>query len=137
MNNHQPSEIVPNSPEESPAIAPDKSAETILESRSVSVNSYQNPNSFRPAQWTVLCIAVVLVFASFFLLAKGNEFCFLSTCNQYSDSVSTDSQSIGNDFKAYAGGAATLLVLTTIAGVPLLPAVAASAAVWFLMQIIH
>lgn len=66
--------------------------------------------------------------------------CLAINCNDYSDSVATganSSTSIGTDFVAYASGAATLLVLTALASVPLLPAVAISTVVWFVIQMIH
>ena len=69
-------------------------------------------------------MAIGLTVIAFFLLAKETDVCLFSTCNDYQDSVGMgESSSIGNDFIAYAGGAATLTILTTLVGVPLLPAI--------------
>ncbi|MBN3959864.1 hypothetical protein [Nostoc sp. NMS8] len=72
----------------------------------------------------------VVMVATFFLLTKGSEFCLFSTCMQPIDSTN----SLAMNFWGLAGGTAALVILTTFFGVSLMPAVAASFAVWFLMQ---
>jgi hypothetical protein len=81
-------------------------------------------------KWAVLGIVVVATACTFFLLTKGSEFCFFSTC------TTTDSTaSIASNFWGTLGGAATLIILTNVLGIPLIPAVAAAMGIWFLMQI--
>lgn len=81
-------------------------------------------------KWAVLGIVVVATACTFFLLTKGSEFCFFSTC-----SMGDTGGSIANNFWGFLGGTATLIILTTVIGVPLVPAVAAALGIWFLMQI--
>ncbi len=138
-NNHnQSSQIISNSNNEAQnQIASSDRSETILETQPVSVINTESNQTFEFKKWMIICSAGILAIAVFFLFAKETDVCFLSTCNDYSDSLATDSTSIGNDFLAYAGGAASLIVLTTLVGVPLLPAVAISTGVWFVVQMIH
>lgn len=141
MENNQSSQIVSNN-EARPQneITSNESEadlqEPILDTQPVSVVN-QNNNSLELKQWAIAGGVVVLTIAVCIFLAKETDVCFMSTCNHYSDSTGSDSTSIGNDFIAYAGGAATLLVLTTLVGIPLLPAVAISTGVWLVMQIIN
>lgn len=138
MDNNQSSEIVPNSTNISQnAISSSDRSKSILETQSVSIIKPENNNSFELKKWIVVCTAVVLSVAIFFLFAKGTDICFLSICHDNGGSSATDSTSMGHEFVAYAGGAATLVVLTTLVGIPLLPAVAVSAGVWFFIQMIH
>lgn len=81
-------------------------------------------------KWVVLGVLIVAMIATFFLLTKGSEFCFFSTCQQPIHSTG----SLALNFWGFAGGTAALVILTTFFGVSLMPAVAASFAVWFLMQ---
>jgi hypothetical protein len=74
------------------------------------------------------------VIATFFIFTKGTEICLWSDCSNISTG-NTDGQM--GEFWAFAGGAGTLMVLTTLVGMPLLPAVAASIGVWLLMQHFH
>ncbi|MGL5793844.1 MAG: hypothetical protein ACRC06_05435 [Waterburya sp.] len=138
MDNNQSSQIISNSNNEAQnQIASRDRSETILETQPVSVINTESNQTFELKKWMIICSAGVLAIAVFFLFAKETDVCFLSTCNDYSDSLATNSTSIGNDFLAYAGGAASLIVLTTLVGVPLLPAVAISTGVWFVVQMIH
>jgi hypothetical protein len=67
--------------------------------------------------------------ATFFIFTKGTQICLWSECSSLPP--------VTGDFWAFAGGAATLMVLTTLVGMPLLPAVAVSTGVWLLMQRFH
>ena len=128
MDTDRSSQILSHSPNE-----PTKDG---LKTQAVSVINSENTNSFNVQKWGLICLTVLLGLTVFLLFARETDVCLLSTCNDYSDSVAT-STSMGNDFIAYAGGAATLLVLTALVGVPLLPAVAISTGVWFLVQMIQ
>ena len=135
MKNNQSSPIISNNKTQNEVASSDCS-ETILETQPVSVINPENNNSFELKKWIVVCTAGVAAITFFFLFAKETDVCFLSTCNDYSDSVATGSISLGNEFLVYAGSAATLVGLTLI-GVPLLPAIAMSTGVWFLVHLIH
>ena len=146
MDNNQPSEIISNNeienamPSASSAIAENQTPETILQTQPVSVVNPESDNSFALKKIAILCAAVVLALSVFFIFAKGTDVCVAINCNDYSDSLATSSaasESIGTDFVAYAGGAASLLVLTAVVGLPLLPAVAISTGIWFLVRMIH
>ena len=135
MNNPNSSEIIANSENK---IVSKESIETDVETQTVSVIDAQKNNSGAIKKWLIVSMAIVLTFTAFFLFGKETDICFFSTCNEYTDSVGVeDAASIGNDFVAYAGGAATLVILTTLVGVPLIPAIIASAGVWFLIQMIQ
>ncbi len=133
MNNPKSSEIITNSDNK---IISKKSTETEVETQRVSVIDSQKNSIIK--KWLIVSMAIVLTITAFFLFGKETDMCFFSTCNEYTDSVGVeDTTSIGSDFVAYAGGAATLVVLTTLVGVPLIPAIIASAGVWFLIQLIQ
>ena len=139
MDNNQPSEII-SSNETQNEIVQNKSPETVLQTQPVSVINFESNNSFTLKKIAIFCAAGVLAISVFFIFAKGTDVCLAINCNDYSDSVATSSPSstsIGTDFVAYAGGAASLLVLTAVVGVPLLPAVAIATGIWFLIQMIH
>lgn len=139
MENNQSSEIISNNQTQN-KITQNETPETVLETRPVSVINPESNNSFALKKLAILCAAGVLAISVFFIFAKGTNVCLAINCNDYSDSVATgsgSSTSIGNDFVAYAFGAASLLVLTTLVGFPLLPAVAISTGVWFFIQMIH
>ena len=139
MENNQSSEIISNN-ETQNEIAQNETPETVLQTQPVSVIDSESNNSFALKKLAIFCAGGVLALSVFFIFAKGTDVCLAINCTEYSDSVTTSSgssTSIGNDFVAYAGGAASLLVLTTLVGVPLLPAVAISTGIWFLVQMIH
>jgi len=145
-NNNQSSEIIANNetqnamPSASFAIAQNTTPETVLQSQPVSVINPENDSSFALKKLVIFCVAGVLALSVFFIFAKGTDVCLAINCNDYSDSVATSSASstsIGTDFIAYAGGATSLLVLTALVGVPLLPAMAISTGIWFLVQMIQ
>jgi hypothetical protein len=70
--------------------------------------------------------------ATFFIFTKGTQICLWSDCPTLPPQLP-----VTGDFWAFAGGAATLMVLTALVGMPLLPAAAASIGVWLLMQRFH
>ena len=138
MNNDRYSEIISNNDRNE--ITQNESPETVLQTQPVSAINSESDNSFALKKIAILCAAGVLALSIFFIFAKGTDVCLAINCNDYSDSVATSSpssESIGTDFVAYAGGAASLLVLTAVVGVPLLPAVAISTGIWFLVRMIH
>lgn len=138
-NNNQSSEIIANN-ETQHEIAQNELSETFLQTQPVSVINPENDSSFALRKLIIFCTAGVLALLVFFIFAKGTDVCLAINCTNYSDSLATgsaSSTSIGTDFVAYAGGAASLLVLTTLAGVSLLPAVAISTGVWFVLQMIR
>ena len=139
MDNNQSTEITSNN-ETQNEIAQNETPETVLQTQPISVISPENNNSFALKKIAIFCATGVLALSVFFIFAKGTDVCLAINCNEYSDSVATNSastESIGTDFVAYAGGAASLLVLTAVVGVPLLPAVAISTGIWFLVRMIH
>ncbi|MCU0546978.1 MAG: hypothetical protein MUE44_33260 [Oscillatoriaceae cyanobacterium Prado104] len=81
-------------------------------------------------KWAVLGIVVIAIGCTFFLLTKGSEFCFFSVCT-----MGGTGGSIANDFWGFLGGTATLVILTTVIGVPLVPAFVAAMGIWLLIQI--
>ena len=138
MNDDRTSKIISNNKNQEEMA--NESPETVLQTQPVSVINSESNNSFALKKIAIFCAAGVLALSVFFIFAKGTDVCLAINCNDYSDSVAADSASsasLGTDFVAYAGGAASLLVLTTLVGVPLLPAVAISTGIWFLVRMIH
>lgn len=139
MENDQSSEIVSNNETEH-KITENETPEHILQTQPVSAIHSESNNSFEPKKWIIVCAAGVLALAVLLIFVKGTHVCLAINCNEYSDSVATSSASstsIGTDIVAYAGSAASLVILTTLVGVPLLPAVAVSTGIWFLIQMLH
>lgn len=134
MDNNQTSEIISNNETEN-EIAQNETPETVLQTQPVSVVNSESNNSFELKKWAIVGSFIVLAIAVYVLLSKESDTCLFSTCSEYSYS-SGDSTSVGNEFLIYAGSAATLVGLTFV-GVPLLPAIAASAAFWFLVHLVH
>ena len=134
MENNQSSEIISNN-ENQDEIAQNESPETVLQTQPVSVINSESNNSFELKKWAIVCSFIVLAIAVYVLLSKETDTCLFSTCSEYSYS-NGDSASVGDEFLIYAGSAATLVGLTLV-GVPLLPAIAASAGVWFLVHLVH
>lgn len=84
------------------------------------------------SKWLVLGGILLAMFFTFFLMTKGSDFCMFSTCIK--ETVpSTVGHVVFTSLWAYVGGAASLFALTTM-GLPIIPAVAASAGIWFLIQ---
>jgi hypothetical protein len=75
----------------------------------------------------VIGLLIIGIVATFFLVTRGNDLCILSFCND----VGRHSSTLTSDFWAFAGGTATVIVLTTFLGISLLPAVGIASAVWF------
>ncbi|MEL6439808.1 MAG: hypothetical protein AAFQ80_11210 [Cyanobacteria bacterium J06621_8] len=131
MDNQQSSEIITDNQAQD-AIAHEETPEIIVESQPVLITSPDD--SFTLKKIAIFCAAGVLALSVFFIFAKGTDVCLAINCNSYSDSVS--SSAMGTDFVAYAGGAASLLVLTAT-GMSILPAVAISTGIWFAIQMIR
>lgn len=134
-NNSQQSSNLVQSSSNNPQVIPDsdkqiQSHSNPIETPTVSLKVPGSGFSLHLNKWVVLGIFGVAMVATFFLLTKGSEFCLFSTCLPPIDSTG----SLAMNFWAFAGGTAALVVLTTVLGIPLVPAVAASFGVWFLMQ---
>ncbi|MFE1746295.1 hypothetical protein [Coleofasciculus sp. H7-2] len=134
-NNSQQSSNLVQSSSNTPQIVPDsdrqiQSTSNPIETPAVSLKLPGSGFSLHLNKWVVLGVFGVAMVATFFLLTKGSEFCLFSTCIPPIDSTG----SLAMNFWGFAGGTAALVVLTTFFGVSLVPAVAASFAVWFLMQ---
>ncbi|MEH2193099.1 MAG: hypothetical protein V7K98_10725 [Nostoc sp.] len=102
-----------------------------IETPAVSLKLHGSGFSLHLNKWVVLGVLGVAMLATFFLITKGSEFCLFSTCIPPIDSTN----SIAMNFWGFAGGTAVLVILTTFFGVSLMPAVAASFAVWFLKSL--
>lgn len=134
-NNSQQSSNLVQSSSNNPQVVPDsdkqiQSHPNPIETPTVSLKVPGSGFSLHLNKWVVLGVFAVAMVATFFLLTKGSEFCLFSTCLPPIDSTG----SLAMNFWAFAGGTAALVVLTTLFGIPLVPAVAASFGVWFLMQ---
>ena len=134
-NNSQQSSNLVQSSFNNPQIVPGSDGQiqshlNPIETPAVSLKLPGSGFSLHLNKWVVLGVFAVAMVATFFLLTKGSEFCLFSTCLPPIEPTS----SLGMNFWAFAGGTAALVVLTTVFGVSLVPAVAASFGVWFLMQ---
>lgn len=134
-NNSQQSSSLVQSSSNNPQIVPGSDGQiqsypNPIETPAVSLKLPGSGFSLHLNKWVVLGVFAVAMVATFFLLTKGSEFCLFSTCLPPIDSTG----SLAMNFWAFAGGTAALIVLTTFFGVSLVPAVAASFGVWFLMQ---
>ncbi|MEG4519611.1 MULTISPECIES: hypothetical protein [unclassified Microcoleus] len=80
-------------------------------------------------KWVFLGIVVFATACTFFIFTKGSQFCLFSiSCTTASgDTTATN-------FLGFLGGAATIIILTNVLGVPLVPAVAVAMGIWLLMQ---
>jgi hypothetical protein len=132
-NTQQSSNLVQSSPNNTQVVpasdAQIQSHSHPIETPSVSLKLPGLGFSLHLNKLVVLGIFGVVITGTFLLLTNGSEFCFFSICT----SPVTDG-GISPPFWAFAGGSATLVILTSIFGVPLMPAVAASFGIWFLMQ---
>ncbi|MEH1914898.1 hypothetical protein [Nostoc sp.] len=134
-NNPQQSSNVVSSSSNNPQVVPSsdgqiQSHSNSLETPAVSLKLPGSGFSLHLNKWVVLGVLGVAMIATFFLITKGSEFCLFSTCLTPIDSTN----SLAINFWGFAGGTAALVILTTFFGVSLMPAVAASFAIWFLMQ---
>ncbi|MBN3940878.1 hypothetical protein [Nostoc sp. NMS9] len=94
---------------------------------SVTVKSSKLPFSF--SQSALLGIVAVAIIATFFLVTRGNDFCFFSICSEF-----PYQNPIVYSFWSAAGGLAGFGVLTLM-GVSAPIAIIGGLATWFLMQI--
>lgn len=134
-NSQQPSNIVQSTSNNSQIVS-DSTGQVATnpgntEPPAVSLKMLGSGFSLHFSKWVVLGIFGIAMIATFFFLTKGSEFCFFSTCQQVPDHTTG---TLAMNFWAFAGGTATLMILTSFFGVALAPAVAASFGVWFLMQ---
>ncbi len=134
-NNSQQSDNLVQSSSNNPPVVPDsdrhiQSHPNPIESPAVSLKVPGSGFSLHLNKWVVLGIFTIAMVATFFLLTKGSEFCLFSTCLTPVDSTG----SLAMNFSAFAGGTVALVVLTTFFGVSLVPAVAVSFGVWFIIQ---
>ncbi|NJL11044.1 MAG: hypothetical protein HC908_15170 [Calothrix sp. SM1_7_51] len=91
----------------------------------------KNPNFLSSNKLILGAILLICVIGTLVLINGGNDLCLFSTC---ADSLSpTHTTTLTSDFWSYAGGAATLLVLTSFLGMSILPAVGISAGIWLLI----
>lgn len=135
-NNPQQSSNIVQSTSNNSQIVPDSTGQVATNSSNteppaVSLKMSGSGFSLHFSQWVILGIFGILIIATFFLVTKGSEFCFFSTCQQIPDHTTG---TLAMNFWAFAGGAATLVILTSVFGVALAPAVAASFGMWFLIQ---
>jgi hypothetical protein len=103
-----------------------------LEAEDLKVTLTSRLPSFRLSRLILGGLLLLGIVATFFLLTKGSEFCFLSTCNDIQPA--TQSTEAGQ-FWAFTGGTSTLVVLTIFMGVSLLPAIGISTVIWYLMHL--
>jgi hypothetical protein len=134
-NNPQQSSNVVQSSSNNPQVVPGSDGQiqshpNPIETPTVSLKLPGSGFSLHLNKLVVLGFFGLVMVATFFLLTKGSEFCLFSTCLTPIDPTSP----LAMNFWGFAGGTAALVVLTTFFGVALMPAVAASFAVWFLMQ---
>lgn len=139
MDNNQPSEIISNN-ETQNEIAQDQTPETVLQTQPISDINPESDNSFYLKKMAIACTTIVFSLAVFFLFAKETDVCFLSTCSNYSDSVTTGSDltaSVGNEFLITAGSVGLAAVLAGTSMIPLIPAAVVGAAVWFFVHLVR
>ncbi|NJR16801.1 MAG: hypothetical protein HC785_14545 [Calothrix sp. CSU_2_0] len=91
-------------------------------------NANQNSKVVLSNKVIVGGILLICIIGTLLLINGGNDLCLFSTCG-YSRFHTT----FTSDFWSYAGGAATILVLTSFLGMSILPAVGISAGIWLLM----
>ncbi|MBD6615426.1 hypothetical protein FNW02_06095 [Komarekiella sp. 'clone 1'] len=84
-----------------------------------------------PGKLIIAGLLLVGILATFFIFSQGSDVCLLSYCLDNP----IPAASLGDDFLAFSGGTAALVLLTTLLGTPLLPAVGISAGIWFLLHI--
>ena len=139
MNNDRASEIISNDDTEN-AIAQNEPPETVLPTQPISDINPESDNSFYLKKMAIACTTIVFGLAVFFLFAKETDVCFLSTCSNYSDSVTTGSDltaSVGNEFLITAGSVGLAAVLAGTSMIPVIPAAVVGAAIWFLVHLVR
>ncbi len=91
-----------------------------------------NNNSSLPlylSKLIVVAIFFIVLATTFFIVNRGSDVCIFSFCSETERHYST----VTSDFWAFAGGTATVFVLTTFLGLSIVPAVLISSAVWFVI----
>ncbi|MHC5599119.1 MAG: hypothetical protein ACYTXC_24770 [Nostoc sp.] len=91
-----------------------------------------NRNSNLPldlSKLIVVAIFLIVLATTFFIINRGSDVCIFSFCNETERHGST----VTSDFWAFAGGTATVFVLTTFLGLSIVPAVLISSVVWFVI----
>ncbi|WP_335102318.1 hypothetical protein [Nostoc sp.] len=91
-----------------------------------------NNNSKLPLDLSKLIIVVIFIIVlatTFFIINRGSDVCIFSFCSETEKYSST----VTSDFWAFAGGTATVFVLTTFLGLSIVPAVLISSVVWFII----
>jgi hypothetical protein len=86
--------------------------------------------SASPGKLLIAGLILAGILATFLVFSQGSHFCFLSYCLDNP----VPAVSIGNDFLAFTGGTASLILLSTMLGTPLLPAIGIASGVWFLLH---
>ncbi|WP_373547952.1 hypothetical protein [Chamaesiphon sp.] len=121
-------------PETSPLVPHPETTNSITENPS-SIEKLELFSRLMPALSSISLSKLIvggLIFlglpVTFFVFTKGTQICLFSYCPPIIVDPLTD------DFLAFAVGSGTLMVFTTFAAIPLLPAIAASIGVWLVMQ---
>lgn len=100
---------------------------TAIPLEAVPATNKNSISSVDSSKLIIIGLFIIGIVATFFLVTRGNDLCILSFCSD----VGRHSSTLTNDFWAFAGGTATVIVLTTFLGISLLPAVGIASAVWF------
>jgi hypothetical protein len=100
------------------------------DSQPVFYSSLSRIFSGSPRKLIVAGLILAGILTIFFVFSQGSHFCLLSYCLDNP----IPPASVGNDFLAFSGGTAALVLLTTLMGTPLLPAIGISAGIWFLFH---
>ncbi|MEH2094642.1 hypothetical protein CDG77_04000 [Nostoc sp. 'Peltigera membranacea cyanobiont' 213] len=91
-----------------------------------------NNNSNLPldlSKLIVVAIFLIVLATTFFIINRGSDVCIFSFCSE----TERHSSTVTSDFWAFAGGTATVFVLTTFLGLSIVPAVLISSVVWFII----
>ncbi|MEH2105818.1 hypothetical protein [Nostoc sp.] len=91
-----------------------------------------NNNSNLPlylSKLIVVAIFLIVLATTFFIVNRGSDVCIFSFCSE----TERHSSTVTSDFWAFAGGTATVFVLTTFLGLSIVPAVLISSVVWFII----
>jgi hypothetical protein len=94
-------------------------------------NANQNSKVASSNKVIVGVILLICIIGTLILINGGNDLCLFSTCGD-SHAHATNT-TFTSDFWSYAGGAATVLILTSFLGMSILPAVGISAGIWLLI----
>jgi hypothetical protein len=86
--------------------------------------------SASPGKLLIAGLILAGILATFLVFSQGSHFCFLSYCLDNP----IPAASVGNEFLSYSGGTAALILLISVLGTPLVPAVGISAGIWFLLR---